>query len=220
MGLKTFAATLTVGLLLSSSAAQAVMRISEWQYNGSEWVEFTNLGVDPIDMSGWSFDDDSRVPGTTDLSAFGVVAPGEAVIMSEDPADAFRAEWKLPAAVKIVGENMANLGRGDEINLFDNLGALVDRLAYGDQVYPLPTGGSIRTHESSGNPTSAAVLELDDVGQIGDWVLSFDGDSFGSYTSVSGFFGNPGNVAPVPEPAAIALCGLGLAAAGMTRRRK
>jgi hypothetical protein len=193
------------------------VRISEWQYNGSEWVEFTNFGGAPVNMTGWSFDDDSEVPGTVDLSAFSIVAAGEAVILSEASAADFRSEWKLPASVKIVGSNTTNLGRTDEINLFDDLGALVDRLAYGDQVYPLPTGGSIRTNEASGNPATPAAIGANDVTQ---WVLSFDGDSYGSYTSVSGFFGNPGNVDPVPEPATMIL--LGMAATGLAtavRRR-
>ena len=42
-----------------------VMRITEFMYSGTngEFVEFTNVGNAALDLSGWSFDDDSRTPG-------------------------------------------------------------------------------------------------------------------------------------------------------------
>ncbi len=58
------------------------------------------------------------------------------------------------AGVKVVGENAANLGRADEINLFDANGTLIDRLTYGDQRF----AGTIRAQNRSGNPLSWADL--------------------------------------------------------------
>ena len=58
-------------ITLFAATAQAQMRITEWMYNGKldgnslgEFVEFTNVGSSAIDMTGWSFDDDSRTAGT------------------------------------------------------------------------------------------------------------------------------------------------------------
>ncbi|MEW6199402.1 MAG: carbohydrate-binding domain-containing protein [Planctomycetota bacterium] len=166
--------------------------ISEWMYNGlatgsiGEYVEFTNTGPAPVDMTGWSFDDDSRIPGTISLSAFGVVAPGESVILTDDDAVAFAANWGL-SGVRIIGGNTANLGRNDEINLFDAGNNLVDRLTYGDENYP----GTVRTLGKSCN------IPATDYGYTvaqTTWVLAAAGDSFGSKVSSRGEVGSPGRI--------------------------
>lgn len=114
------------------------MRITEYMYQGvnGEFVEFTNVGNTPIDMTGWSFDDDSpRTPGSFSLSAFRTVAPGESVILTESNANTFRTAWNLCSVVKIIGGLNQNLGRNDEINLYNASNMLVDRLTYGDQKF-------------------------------------------------------------------------------------
>jgi hypothetical protein len=60
------------------------MRITEYMYSGlgGEFIEFTNRSDAPIDMTGWSYDDDHAVPGAFSLSAFGVVQPGESVVLA------------------------------------------------------------------------------------------------------------------------------------------
>jgi len=191
------------------SAAQASMRITEWMYSGQngEFVEFTNVGAVPVDMTGWSYDDDSQIPGVFSLSGFGVVQPGESVVITESSAADFRVAWNLPAWVKVLGGVTNNLGRNDEINLFDASSQLVDRLTYGDQSF----SGSIRTQGRSGNPMTPAALGANNVYQ---WTLSTVGDAFGSYTSTGGDVGNPGVY--IPEPSAVALLALGLVA---VRRR-
>lgn len=188
--------------------------ISEWMYNGAgvsstgEFVEFTNIGPAPIDMTGWSFDDDSQVAGTIPLDAFGVVQPGQSVILTDEPAATFAAIWNLSGVV-IIGGNSANLGRNDQINLFDASNALADVLSYGDQNYP----GTPRTQLKSCNiPASDygyAVAQT-------TWVLAAIGDAFGSWASTRGEVGSPG-VAPIPEPAAFAALLAGGALVGRRR---
>lgn len=188
--------------LAAVSVASAQIRITEWMYSGStgEFVEFTNVGGSPIDMTGWSYDDDSQTPGALDLSAFGVVNPGESVIITEATAADFNAAWSL-SGVDVIGEYTNNLGRNDEINLYDASSNLVDRLTYGDQNFP----GSIRTQEISGNPATPAALGANDPYQ---WVLSADGDAFGSTFSTLGELGNPGVY--IPEPTSLLLVVLAL----------
>lgn len=188
--------------------------ITEWMYSGTngEFIEFTNLSGAAVDFTGWSFDDDSRIAETVSLSAFGVVAPGQSVILTEAPEADFRSAWGLAASVKVLGGNTVNLGRNDEINLFDGSGGLVDRLTFGDQNIP----GTIRTQNFTGRPGSGAALGANNVSL---WVLSAVGDVEGSFLSTGADIGSPGSTA-VPIPSAVWLLGSGLVGLiGLSRRR-
>ncbi|MBI1368026.1 MAG: PEP-CTERM sorting domain-containing protein [Planctomycetes bacterium] len=200
----------------AASPAHAVVRITEWMYSGvpGEYVEFTNVGLTSVDLTGWSYDDDSRTPGVLDLSAFGTLAAGESVVITEATEADFRAAWSLPNSVKVIGEYTNNLGRNDEINLFDDMGNLVDRLTYGDQNFP----GTLRTQDVSGNIQLGA-LGTNDPSAVD---TSFVGDVYGSYLATSGDLGNPGQYlvfGPVPEPASLSILLAGAALIGRRRRR-
>lgn len=204
--------------LFASAASASTVAISEWMYNGDEFIEFTNLTNSTVDFTGWSYDDDSRTAGTISLTDFGVVASGESVILAESDASTFRSNWNLSAAIKIIGGNSANLGRNDEINLYNASSALVDRLTYGDGNF----AGTLRTQNISGNPNSLSVLDQDSV--TAGWTLSAVNDKFGSYASVGGFIGNPGQFAlapsPVPVPAAFPMMLSALAAFSLSRKKR
>lgn len=169
-----------------AAPVRADMRITEFAYNGIEFVEFTNVGEQPIDMTGWSFDDNSELPGSFDLSAFGTVAAGEAVILSELPAADFRSRFGLCEAQKVIGGSTQNLGRSDAINLYDAGGQRVDQLVYNDQGFV----GSPRTDTSSAWVTAAGLGNNDPLA----WVLSAAGDQEASVSASSpaGFFASPG----------------------------
>jgi hypothetical protein len=173
-------------LVIEYSFGQTPMRITEYMYQGfdGEFVEFTNTGTTPIDLSGWSFDDDSAVPGTFSLSGAGVVAPGQSIVVAEATPAGFATTWGL-SGVTVLGPNSVSaLGRNDQINLFDAGGNLVDRLSYGDESFP----GSIRARERSGQVCTNALGSDDAI----LWVLSSVGDAYGSVASVSGDVGSPG----------------------------
>ena len=199
---------LSVALQAGPASADGLMRITEWMYNGDEFIEFTNVGNAAVDLSGWSFDDDSRTPGVVALGAFGMVDPGESVLLTEASAATFRAAWGLAATVSVIGDNTTNLGRPDELNLFDASNALVDRLTYNDQ-----TIGGPRTQNLSANILPANL----GANQANLAVASFVGDAFGSKLSTSAYPGNPGTY--VPEPGVAALLALGAAGLSVARRR-
>ncbi|HWK27365.1 MAG TPA: DUF3616 domain-containing protein [Solirubrobacter sp.] len=173
---------------LAADAAAGQIRITEWMYNTAgdapgEWVELTNVGDAPVSLNGYSYDDDSRTPGVFSLSGLGTLAPGESGVFTEvDPA-AFRADWKLCAGTKVIGPYSNNLGRADEINVYDGAGQLADRLTYGDQ-----TVGGPRTNGVSAWVPRAA-LGANDARQ---WVPSAVGDAEGSVAAASGSIGSPG----------------------------
>lgn len=191
-----------------AGAASGQVRITEWAYSAldGEFIEFTNVGGVPVDMSAYSFDDDSRLAGTVSLAAMGILQPGESAVLTEVLASDFRAAWSLPASVKIIGGNGANLGRNDEINIFDGF-TLVDRLTFGDQNFP----GTIRTQNTSGITTAGNW----GANNVAGWFFSAVGDAYGSRRSLNGDVGSPG---AVPAPGALALVGLGLVVAGRRRR--
>ena len=212
---KLLAALLVAGF---ASQAQADVRITEWMYSGGsgEFIEFTNLGSSAVDFTGWSYDDDSRLPGVFDLSGFGLVGAGESVVITEIDADTFRLDWNLGAGVKVLGGYTNNIGRADELNLFDGAGSLVDRLTYGDNA----AAGGPRTQEASGRATSAAALGANNATL---WVLSSVGDVEGSYLSQSEAIGSPGLTsfaAPVPEADTWAMLLAGLGLLGFMARRR
>lgn len=183
---KPLSLALCAVLSTAAGCAAAQMRITEYLYDGpdGEFVEFTNVGAVPVDMSGWSFDDDSNAAGTVALAAFGTVQPGESVLLTDNTATAFRTAWNLCAGVKVIGGNTVGLGRADQINLYDAQNQRVDRLTYNDQTI----AGSIRAKDKSGW-VSAAGLGQD---QILQWTLSALDDAESSRASAAGAIGSPG----------------------------
>lgn len=206
---------IAAALFLAAASVPAQIHITEWMYNGltdtdhGEFIEFTNLGGTGVSMSGWSFDDSSRTPGAFDLSAFGTVAPGESVILTEADAEVFRTAWGLGIGVKIIGGLDQNLSRSDELNLYDNSSSLIDRLTFSDAI-----GLGPRTQNVSGITTPPFWGANDATA----WQLSSLSDGF-SFSSTAGDTGNPGILA-IPEPSVWALFGLGAGVACWRRFRK
>ena len=193
--MKIFATALILLICVFDAGAQ--IRITEYMYRAvpdgtgnrdREFFELTNTANDAVDMTGWSFDDSNRVPGAFSLSAFGIVMPGESVIITEVTPAKFREEWNLASEVKVLGNlgNPAghNLGRSDEINIYDENNNLIDRLTYGDDTFP----GTIRTDGKSGWVTADGL----GANNPSEWVLSSISDFQGSWSSLTGDIASPG----------------------------
>ena len=180
------AASNAVNVTTLASGTPGAMRITEYMYSGAngEFIEFTNVGGTAVDMTGWSEDDNHRVAGTHSLSAFGVVQPGESVILTETAIATFRTAWALCAQVKIIGPYTTdNLGRSDEINLYNASNTLVDRLTFNDQ-----TLGGPRTYNKSAWVKAAGL----GTNTPTNWTLSATADTEGSFASTGGDIGSPG----------------------------
>ncbi len=108
-----------------------------------DWWELLNVSDEPIDMTGFMWDDDDRLEGN-DFSIFPefVIQPKELVILvREEEAsianeDGFRVAWDIPADMRILSEGLfADTGSGDtfsglssggdELNLYDAMGELI-----------------------------------------------------------------------------------------------
>lgn len=204
-------------LLMACNSATAAIRITEWMYQGNpdeeivapeagEFVELTNIGNSPIDMTGWWFRDSGDSAAPFDLSEFGIVLPGESVVWTDWSAPLFKDAWGLGTDVDVIGFSEPGLGRGDTINIYDAADTLVDTLQYDDRDVPGPP----RTRQISANVPLAA-LGMNDAAQA---IASSVGDELGSYMNTRLEVGNPGIYTPltaIPEPASLALvaaCGL------------
>lgn len=170
------------------------LRITEYMYSGAdgELVELTNTSSQPIDLTGWSLDDQTGAPGTFDLSGAGVVQPGESVVITDGDAATFTTAWNLAGVTVLGGNTVAKLGRNDAVHVFDATGAVVDRLAYGDEDYP----GSPRAQDASAWACTDAVGKDDPL----LWTQSSVGDAQGSWISAGGDEGSPGSWNPADCP--------------------
>jgi hypothetical protein len=92
-----------------------------------DWFEITNYGSSSVDLGGFSWDDNSWLPGTVVFPSL-VIAPGEAIVVAQiDAANeaAFRSAWNLGPWVQVLVNEDFAIGQpgfsssGDGVALFD-----------------------------------------------------------------------------------------------------
>ncbi|HEY0260364.1 MAG TPA: lamin tail domain-containing protein, partial [Lacisediminihabitans sp.] len=179
-----------ISTLSSRSTAAPDVAITEFAYGGlaagangdGEYVEVTNVGRTPTDMTGWSYTTTAAAPGPVSLSDFGTLAPGESAIVSDLTPAEFRAEWALSDSVKVVNDGSTTLNKGPKtMYLYNAADALVDSVTY--------ASGFL-----SGKGASAWVdaAHLGAKADTTGWTISTAGDSEASWTSAHGAVGSPG----------------------------
>lgn len=192
-------AALTLAGTVPSAPADAAtvsgpaIRITEFAYGGQidgadggdgEYVELTNIGDAPQDLTGWTYDDSAASAASgLSLSPLGTVAAGESVIVTDVSADEFRTDWDLKSSVKVLSNAKTHtLDSGpNAAHVYDASGTEVDSVSYAKGFFP-------------GKGVSAWV-DAAHVGAKADttgWTLSTAGDSEGSWTSATGSIGSPG----------------------------
>lgn len=157
---------------------------------GGDWFELTNYGTTPINLNGFSWDDNSRTPGTHSIASAVtlMINAGQSIIFYDGihPEDsAWAYEWSQAAnnIVVIGADDFGPIGfsglssSGDEVNFYDDKGQLVSRATY--------TGGDISAGVSVEYDTAGVKLGASSVGVRG------------AYASLGGDIGSPGNMMPV-----------------------
>lgn len=139
---------MTKTLLLLPALAlplSAQLRITEVMSNSNhsdtaangDWFEITNTGATAVNIAGYSFDDDDRISGASGGFPPYVLQSGASMIVLNDAPDTtFRSLWNLDLSIRVISKseisNFPGLGSaGDEVNLFNNSGGLVDRFTFG-----------------------------------------------------------------------------------------
>lgn len=184
----------STGVAAVKLAVSEIMAGSNSTAYNADWFEIYNYGDSAVDLSGYSWDDESEIAGTSTFPSVTVQA-GEAIVVLDDVAankDAFLAEWKLYAGSVTIVANDELTGsfpslsqNGDAVFLYDANGA---ELA--NSIYTAATAGFAVEFDTTGTFTGDAV----------------DGTN-GAYTSLEGDVGSPGNLTPntgVDEAAVIA----------------
>ena len=176
--------------LSSQSTAAPDVKITEFAYGGlatgtngdGEYVEVTNVGRTPTDMTGWSYNTTTAAPGPVSLSTIGTLAPGESAIITDLTPGEFRTEWALSDSVKVVGDGSTTLNKGPKtMYLYNSANTLADSVSY-----------------ASGFLSGKGVSAWVDAAHLGaeagttGWTVSTDGDSEASWTSADGAVGSPG----------------------------
>ncbi len=199
----------------------------------SDWFEVTNFGSGAATgLDGNVFYDDDSVTAAQDDPLVGIdtIAPGESVVVlvsweddwatAQDAIDAFTTQWGAPngdlTGVQIgYIDGGSGLGNGDVAVLFDGNTAIsdvIDGAAY-------PAGGTIPSYVAEPNGdflNFAGLIEapvrLAAVGVLG----AYESNGPASDGVTEPAIASPGTV--VPEPASLALIGVGLAAFARRRR--
>lgn len=155
--------------LLASASAQdlIVSEILSQQASAdtADFWELTNIGASPIDLSGWSWDDDSRTADVVVIPDGVSIAPGESIVFAGMDAADFRAWWGIPASAQVIGDAGApGLGQGDGIALFDANDAEVLFFSYAASGFTRADGGAStggHAGASAGAPTATRSLVID-----------------------------------------------------------
>jgi hypothetical protein len=179
---------------MSAAAAPNVL-ISEVHPAGSgngtyaaDWFEVTNTSTSPVDITGWTMDDNSNVFGSSvALNGVASIAPGESVVFIDGTTpvniNAFITAWfgsNAPSGLIIGTYGGSGVGlstSGDAVNLFDASGNRITGISFGTAV-------ANATFDNTAGLGSTAlplptVSTLSAVGVNGAF-LSFDGAEIGS----------------------------------------
>ncbi|QEG34030.1 lamin tail domain-containing protein [Bythopirellula goksoeyrii] len=183
------------GIVPTGTPGTAGLYFSEIMFNPAspeddwEWVELYNSTLSAVDLSGYIFDDDDNPEIATGNIASGSIAAGGTAILynADDVSSAdFAAAWG--GSLNLVGvTTWPALGNssGDAIVLKNGSGTTVASQSFlAADGFPNANGSSISPFDLSS-----------DLADGGNWDLSLDGDSIGSFNA--NLVADPGGMVPL-----------------------
>ena len=103
----------------------------------ADWWELFNSGSSAVDLTGYSWDDDTQTAGSADFNGLTLAAGGTLIICGETigAEAAWRSVWGLDGSVAVVNlgnTEFQNLGStSDGIYVYDSLSQLVTNVIFG-----------------------------------------------------------------------------------------
>lgn len=219
------------GMLALAGSAQAVLVITEVNSNANngtgvnngDFFELTNFGTGSINLTGYSWDDDSNIPGVSFLPSISI-NPGQSVVFLNDDGDVnlFRTTWGLSLAVPVYALSPGyGLGGNDIVYVYDAANQPVATFNYTAGGFNTPTGASVGGHagaSAGGTGTQSAIYDPSS-SPTNPLYVAANGTNFGSYAAPNGNgVGSPGFV--IPEASTSAFAMFSLLGATLLRRRK
>ena len=184
--------------------------------NNADWFEVTNTGASAVNITGWSWDDDSAIANTATFGSLTSIAAGQSIIVSQETVGqeaAWKTDWGLSPAAVVVNVGSANpipgfSANGDSIFIFDSTNTQVATVVFG-------TATAGRTFQWD---TAGTFLGISQSGVDGAYTAPLSGVGVAAGTDV----GSPGSVVTaVPEPSTlVALGAMGFAAIVRKRWRR
>jgi hypothetical protein len=189
----------------TSEAQVAVTEVAPWSSTNSpfeaDWFELTNVGADNVDLTGWRMNDNHALfSSSVPLEGVTSLVPGEsAVFVNGNSAKAaeFVTDWfpsGAPVGLQVGWLPEVGLSTGgDQVNIYDSVGAKVSGVAFGASPGAAPFG----TFDNSealgvGAGTDPTVTNISAVGTNGAF-------SANAGTEI----GSPGLAPTAPTPVAV-----------------
>jgi Lamin Tail Domain/PKD domain len=155
--LAAFLAVFVSFLPVRSSAAHAAVLFTEIMYDvsgtdtGREWVEITNTGTSPEDVSGYRFFEANVNHALTKISGSSVLAAGSSAVIADDAAK-FKIDWPSFAGT-LFDSSFSLSNTGEPLALKDSSLNVLDSITYDPS---LGAGGDGNSLQLSGGAFSAA----------------------------------------------------------------
>jgi hypothetical protein len=211
----------------AATTAPGALVITEVMSNSShaggagngDWFEIHNTGSSPVDLSGYSWDDDSATAGSHTFGSISIAAGGFVLVVDENATlitNWINDVWNVTAPnVVVIGNAVGGFSgfgaNGDQIYIYNNLNVVLASVTFGSS-----TSGKTFEWDADGNS-----LGLSTNGENGANFALLDGndnaaDNNPSLYGVGTDIGSPGFA--VPEPSVALLGGMGLL--GLLRCRR
>ncbi len=192
-----------------SSAQLAITEINSGSDATEDWFEITNAGSEPVDITGWGFDDNpENVDNIALLQNITSIAAGESVVFFEfddeagdNQVNAFRTAWGGLDGVQVGFHTGSGLGRDDGVSIFDATPTLVLQQLYFDPA--LDPEADLHAGEWVGaSDIDSAIWDPTSGTSSPEFITPIFG-ALGVIAASDGGLGSPGAV--VPEPTSISM---------------